>query len=486
MSSTSVAIIGAGPGGLAAARWLKQHGFDPVLFESHSGLGGQWNNTNPNSGVWPDMRTNTFSGATRFSDLAYPEGTPLFPHNKQVLTYLTTFAERFGLTEAIRFSTEVVELKSSAGGYTLVTRSGGVQETHEFARVVVATGRFNAPVIPPVPGQEQFSGDMGIVHTFNYDDPDLYRGKRVVVAGGSISALEIASDLAMLGAKTVYLAQRRQRYVVPKMVAGTPFEYFSHTYQAALAAETASPEAQKEAQQEFVLKLAGNPAHYGAPAPHPDVTKAGFTASPHYLNLVAEGRIHPVGWFQDIEGTHVRFEDGAEADVDALIFGTGFDLNLPFLSDEIAATLKQDALGMDLHEFTFHPDLPGLGFIGLWCQLGSYFCPIEQQARYLAYAWSGAIEPPTAETLKQGVARGLQEQHRTATLKQNAMAVRFARLNGSDPASQLDSDLVDMVSPSATTGLLFRLAGPDALPDGLEQLQNQMSTYASALLGPST
>ena len=42
-----VAIIGSGPGGLVAARYLKQHGFKPVVFEQDDEIGGQWNLSPP-------------------------------------------------------------------------------------------------------------------------------------------------------------------------------------------------------------------------------------------------------------------------------------------------------------------------------------------------------------------------------------------------------------------------------------------------------
>src|SRR5215469_18536750 len=47
-----VAIIGSGPGGLVAARYLKHHGFEPVVFEQDDDIGGQWNVRSPHSGVW--------------------------------------------------------------------------------------------------------------------------------------------------------------------------------------------------------------------------------------------------------------------------------------------------------------------------------------------------------------------------------------------------------------------------------------------------
>ena len=61
-----VAIIGSGPGGLVAARYLKHHGFDPVIFEQGDQIGGQWNVRSPHSGVWPSMVTNTSRFLTCF------------------------------------------------------------------------------------------------------------------------------------------------------------------------------------------------------------------------------------------------------------------------------------------------------------------------------------------------------------------------------------------------------------------------------------
>src|SRR5580700_4437228 len=63
-----VAIIGSGPGGLVAARYLKQHGFEPVVLEQDHEIGGQWNVRSPHSGIWPSMVTNTSRFLTCFSD----------------------------------------------------------------------------------------------------------------------------------------------------------------------------------------------------------------------------------------------------------------------------------------------------------------------------------------------------------------------------------------------------------------------------------
>ena len=66
----TVAVIGAGPGGLVAARWLLSQGFEPTIFEQGPKLGGQWTGLVGRSGVWPAMHTNTSRVMTAFSDLA--------------------------------------------------------------------------------------------------------------------------------------------------------------------------------------------------------------------------------------------------------------------------------------------------------------------------------------------------------------------------------------------------------------------------------
>ena len=215
---------------------------------------------------------------------------------------------------------------------------------------------------------------------------------------------------------------------------------------------------------------------YGAPPVHPEFEKAGATGSQHYLNLVAEGRVTPVPWMSGIDGSTLTFTDGTEQDIDTIIIGTGFHLNLPFLSQDIAATVNLTPKGLDLHQFTFHPDLPGLAFLGLWSQQGSYPTVLEQQARYIAYFWSGLVDEP-ASVQREGVLACVEEGHHQDYRSQNEMALRFARLCGADPAGHVDPELAEIIKASATTSLLYRLVGPDAFPDGAEKLATQFETY---------
>src|SRR6201997_2264807 len=349
MPERTVAIIGGGPAGLVAARFLKQHGFDPVVFEAAAVVGGQWNAGSPLSAVWPGMRTNTSRVLTAFSDLDHPAGTSVYPSQVDMLAYLQQYAEKGGLTPHLRLSTRVEGLDQGAGaGWIVRSRRGESTVSALFSRVVVATGCCTAPDLPAIAGLSGFTGRGGAIHSSQYEGAELYRGRFVLVAGCSISALEIASELAASGAK-VCVAMRRQRYVLQKLLAGVPTDHVAFTRFAAQAGRVLPPEAIAAAMKQMVLECCGSPEQFGAPKPDDNIFAAGLTQSQNYLALVAEGRIGPRPWIEAIDGRAVRFADGSSETLDGVILGTGYRLSLPFISDEIAAKLGLDGQGVDLH-----------------------------------------------------------------------------------------------------------------------------------------
>ncbi|MGO9033025.1 flavin-containing monooxygenase, partial [Mycobacterium sp.] len=229
----TVAVIGAGPGGLIAARWLLSQGFEPTIFEQGPKLGGQWTGLVGRSGVWPAMHTNTSRIMTAFSDLEN-DSDLVYPSNREILDYLHRYADTFGLTSRIRFDNRVELLRRDDAEW--LVGHAGIEES--FERVVVASGRFHVPAIPPVPGLDTFAGSAGAISTYHYRGPAPYQSKRVLVAGCAISALEIAAELAQLGAARVVVTQRRQRYVLPKFAGGVPSDHRIFTRYGTLASET--------------------------------------------------------------------------------------------------------------------------------------------------------------------------------------------------------------------------------------------------------
>ncbi len=477
MTRRDVVVVGAGTAGLAAARYLRSEGFAVTVLEAHDDLGGQWNRDNPRSGVWPQMRTNTAAFLTRLSDVPYPTGTAVFPRNDEVLAMLRRYADRHDLHRSLRLGAAVEHVGRSTDGtgYTVQWVERGEQREATAARVVVASGRYHHPEQAPVPGLDRFAGRVS--HAFHYGGPDAFRGRRVLVCGGSISALEVACDLALGGAREVHLAQRRQRYVMPKMFTGTPVESYVFTRALAEALTTTPPEQLRVATAARVANLAGNPRDYGAPAPADDLDVAGVTGSPHYLNLVAEDRISVHPWPTDVAGNRVTLGDGPSVEVDEVVVATGFDLHLPFLAADLARDVGLHRKGLELAEFTFHPDAPGLAFAGLWAQLGPYAVPLEQQARWIAYTWSGRI--PEVPDLWERVAASRVESHHVGYREQHEMALRFARLAGVDPVAVDDALLAAVLPRAAMSPDTFRLVGPDADPGAAKRLVADFRRFGS-------
>jgi cation diffusion facilitator CzcD-associated flavoprotein CzcO len=479
-----VAIIGAGPGGLVAARYLRAHGFACTIFEQSGDIGGQWNARGDHSGVWPDMRTNTSRVLTCFSDLTHEPGTATYPTNQEIVAYLKRYAIAFGVDQCIRLNTRVEAVERSPGGYIVRSSSANsATATENFDRVVIASGRFNHPVTPEVWGLQSFSGSGGVVHAFRYKNPEHYRGRRVLVAGCAISALEIASDLAMFGAARVVSAYRRQRYVLPKLFAGVPTDHIAFTRFGALCAEVFPPERAAQDLKQLALRSNGSPEHFGAFKPADDLAVAGITLSQYFLPLVAEGRITVKPWIASIDGQRITFTDGTHADFDAIIFATGYELSLPFLSVDIRQALGADATHIDLFHFTFHPELPGLAFLGMYDQSGPYFPVLELQARWIAYLWAGVSRQPSAEDMAEGVRayrakRGLPQKQAMHNL-----AVLFARNAGVEPSLDAHPDLKRALLFGPLSPASFRLTGPDKLPDAAERVRQDAAEFG-AIVSP--
>jgi cation diffusion facilitator CzcD-associated flavoprotein CzcO len=466
MPEKSVAVIGAGPAGLVSARYLKKHGFLPVVFEAASEIGGQWNAAAPSTGVWPGMRTNTSRVLTAFSDLDHAEGTSVYPKQTDVHGYLQRYAALAGLDDgAIRLSTPVEAVERAAGGgWTVRARHGDSETAEIYPRVVVASGYCRTPDAPEIAGLESFTGSAGVIHSSRYRGPAPYRGRSVLVAGCSISALEIASELAAAGA-TVSVAMRRQRYVLQKLLAGVPADHVAFTRFAAHAGMTLPPEAVAAGMKQMVLSSSGSPEQFGAPKPDDNIFAAGVTQSQNYLALVAEGRIVPRPWIEAIDGRAVRFADGSSDNLDGVILGTGYKLSLPFLSEEIAATLDVDGQGMDLYDQTLHPDLDGLGFVGLYSLIGPYFPVLELQARWLSYLWAGLRPPPPVAALREGVALAHARRGGPCDIPMHALAVLFASHAGVEPRPSEWPALERALWFGPLSPASFRLVGADAHPE---------------------
>ncbi|MBB5539568.1 flavin-containing monooxygenase [Rhizobium giardinii] len=458
-----IAIIGAGPAGLVAARWILARGLHPVIFEASPRIGGQWNSTSSSSAVWPRMRTNTSRIMTAFSDLPHAAGTGTYVEQSAMLDYLERYAFTMGLLPHLRLKTRVERLERTGDDWLVQSNTEGRSQSDTFARVIVATGRQNQPEVPEIPGLEGFSGSLGVAHTAQYDGAERYRGRSVLVAGCSISALEIAADLALGGAANVVTTNRRQRYILPKMIAGVPTDHVMFNRAAVLLDGVLPPDVIAEAVTAKVLSVAGSPDQFGAPKPAGNAFVAGISQSQNYLPCVAEGRISVMPWIESIDGRSVRFRDGASHMFDAILFGTGFRLSLPWLSENIGRQIGLDGHGADLHDFTFHPELPGLAFLGMFDLVGPTFPVLELQARWVAQCFGGVTPLPSHSEMQAGVERSRATNAGRGSFPMHVAACLFARNAGVEPDAVIWPEIERALLFGPLTPASFRLQGLDAL-----------------------
>jgi hypothetical protein len=107
--------------------------------------------------------------------------------------------------------------------------------------------------------------------------------------------------------------------------------------------------------RERVLRVAGNPADFGAREPSTDFLVAGHSLCQDYLAQVRAGAILCRPAIVTALGKQVTFADGSGEHVDAIICATGYRLDIPYLSRDLWAVLRPD---LRLHHRTMHPRQP--------------------------------------------------------------------------------------------------------------------------------
>lgn len=200
-----VVVIGAGFGGLGAARALREVGVtDITILERSDTVGGVWrDNTYP--GAACDVPSPLYS----WSWAPNPEWGRRYSGQGEILDYLRATAEREGLLDLVRTRTEVTSATydEAAATWHVSTTSGA----YEADLVVSAVGQLSNPVIPEIPG----SFDGPAFHSAQWrHDVDL-TGKRVAVIGTGASAIQFVPGIVdRVSELTVF--QRSAPYVVPK------------------------------------------------------------------------------------------------------------------------------------------------------------------------------------------------------------------------------------------------------------------------------
>lgn len=219
-----IAIVGAGISGLLACKYALAKGYHPTVFEAQDSVGGLWNHTIESTKLQNPKEL------FLFSDFPWPPSVKeAFPCNTQVLDYVQSYAQHFGLLPYIKFNSKVIGIDYVGvspeemqawdlwGGTGQPFGSKGkwnvkVQHTiednsikeYEVEFVILCIGRFsgvpNVPEFPPYGGPEIFGGK--VLHSMDYSALDnasavaLVKGKNIAIIGSQKSAVDLAAQCA--------------------------------------------------------------------------------------------------------------------------------------------------------------------------------------------------------------------------------------------------------------------------------------------------
>lgn len=364
--SPPVLIVGAGPAGLAAAAELSRRGLPCRLFEKGPSLGTSWINT------YDSLRLHTGRHMSTLPGLGYAAGTPLFPSRDQFVAYLRAFAEHFAL--GVETSSEVTALRRGGRGWTAEVNG----TTAEGRAVVMATGIMSKPVVPELPGRDDFAGE--VIHSVAYRNPEPFRGRRVLVVGAGNSGGEIASELGRAGIDTTVLV-RRGANVVPRDIAGIPVQYLA-------AAMRELPIGARRRLAGLIQRL--SEARRGPPViPRPPWTPAdavpiiGF----HLVDAIRAGQVSlKLGTIARLTPAGAEFSDGSRGAFDRIILATGF---APAL-DALGTLIRRDERGFALRaDRVSSADQPDLYFVGHRYDTTGAIANIKADARLVARKVAG-------------------------------------------------------------------------------------------------
>ncbi|MGQ0778916.1 MAG: flavin-containing monooxygenase [Pseudonocardiales bacterium] len=330
-----VAIIGSGFAGLGMAIRLKQSGtHDFVVLERADDVGGAWrDNTYP--GCACDVPSTLYS----FSFAPNPDWTSILSPQWEIHRYLRDCVDRFGLRSHLRLRHEVRSAQWDEDGARWLI--GTSQGTLTATALVSATGQLSEPAVPPVPGLERFTG--AAFHTARWDHSRDLAGARVAVIGTGASAVQLVPAIVDRVA-ALHLFQRTAGWILPQhnrtrsRIEHRAFRAFPLAQRATRSALSAIREfavigfAEPRVMQIVSLlarrhlrrQVPERPLRTALTPAYAMGCKRVLRSSTFYPALRRENVELVTEKIAEVRERCVVTADGAEREVDAIVFGTGF------------------------------------------------------------------------------------------------------------------------------------------------------------------
>jgi putative flavoprotein involved in K+ transport len=373
--AADVIVIGAGPGGLAAAAELQKRGCRVRVLDKAQAVGSAWRRH------YDRLHLHTVRWTSHLGDFKIPRSYGEWVAREDVVRYLEAFAANYGI--APTFGVDVQRIERASAGWRVVTRSHGDLEAPV---VVVATGYNHTPDVPDWPGRDTYTGEL--VHACDYRNAQPYRGRDVLVVGTGNTGAEIAVDLVEGGAHRVRLAVRTVPTFVRRKVGLLPNSAVSIVLRRLpvrlvdrfidLTSRATTPDLSAQ----------------GLPRPEPGVYSRLLAdgAVPiidvGLIEQLQQGRVEAVAAVTGFDGDKVLLADGAVIAPDAVIAATGYRQGLQSLVGHLGVL---DARGRPVvHGGQAHPAAPGLYFTGFTNPISGMFRELRLDARKIARAVAGS------------------------------------------------------------------------------------------------
>ena len=308
-------VIGAGPSGLAIARELEhKHGIETLVVDRAAAPAISWRTR------YDNFRLNTTGFLSHLPGQRIPLTAGRWPTREDMVRYFDDYVRRQNIT--LELGCEVNGVSPAARGWRVDTSSGEIRTR----AIVLATGNYRTPTIPPWPGLSQFTGE--VVHSGNFRNAWPFRDRDVLVVGAGNSAADIAVQLANNGARRIWLAVRTPPHLVRRALGPLPSDILLELF-AWAPASAVDP----------IIGLSerlmwGDLSAYGFNRPpaglKATVERTGRipTLADELIDAVRAGRVEVVPAVEAVEPDRVILADGTYVPAEVIIAATGFSMDL--------------------------------------------------------------------------------------------------------------------------------------------------------------
>mmetsp|Transcript_927 Transcript_927/g.925 ORF Transcript_927/g.925 Transcript_927/m.925 type:complete len:472 (-) Transcript_927:272-1687(-) len=448
----SVAIIGAGAAGIGTAKVLLRYNYNVVVYEKSPNVGGIWNTG------YPLIPIQSYNFQYHFSDFPYPSDFSEHPTGEQVLHYLQSAANYYGIN--VKTNHNVISTKETNNGWIITINNTLTNITEEifYDKIIVCTGLFTKGMFyPKFPGESEFKGKIHLGPFIS--NMEELENKRVAVVGYGKSAMDLVAMSAKLTKQTIHLF-RTPRWALTEKFVWSDFTFplfsrvgtllvtcwdqpnksikFIHQFKAfiyffwtliswglkmQLLKYVKSNKQRLSGTEQLVLEtLPDAPIFVDRPCVIPFNPKA-------YYDFILSGNVIPKrGEFKGFYSDGILLNTGEKIPCDVAVLSLGIQTpDFHFLPTKYRYLMEKEG-GVQLYRHCIHPKIPKMAFIGL--NQSFLFMPtVELSTLWVVAVWKNELILPPIEVMEESIKRVSQWKKENQAFDPTLYFVTHARFH---------------------------------------------------------